>query len=156
MINSGSTKAAIRELFFAHYEFADCVLTRVSWERFGSEVNLEFNYIYSDAEGFYLDSKGHPMMKQHHRRSDLNEPLLKTLQCQAVQEFHVHNCLNDSQLNNPGAIDWGFCEVQCARIQDDSLFLSKYRNNALPFHHVVFTFSGDRRIDIVLNAIRVV
>jgi hypothetical protein len=156
MITPASTKAAIRELLFAHYEFADCILTRVVWERFGSVVNLEFNYLYSDAEGFYLDSTGQPMMKQPHRRGDLNAPVLKTLQCQAVQEFHIHNHLNDSQLTDLGAIDWGFSEVQSFRIQEDSLFLSKYRNRALPFHHVVIAFSGDRRIDLVFNAIQVV
>ena len=95
------------------------------------------------------------MMNEPHRRDDLNEPFFKTLQFQAVQEFHVHNHLNDFQLSNLDDIDWGFGEVQCARIHDDSLFLSGYRNRALPFHHVVIEFSGDRRIDLVFNALQV-
>jgi hypothetical protein len=152
---SASTKASIREILFTHYEFADCVLTGVIWEGFGTTVKLEINYIYSDAEGFYLDSRGEPKMKERPRRVDLDKVCRKTIQFDLVQEYHLHNHLNDSQLGSIASVDWGFAEVQCIHIQDDSLFLVGYRNRMVPFHQVVIAFSGDRRIDLVFNSLRV-
>jgi len=155
MSTQTSPKANIREVLFNHCEFADCVLQDVSWQQFGTVIELVLNYLYPDCEGFYLDSNGHPGIRERRHRANLNEPLLKTVRLSSIQEFHVHNRLNDIQIGDLDTIDWGFSEVEVIRIEDNNLFLASYRNRSIPFHHIAIHFSGDRRIDVVFGNIQV-
>ena len=137
------------ELIYNHHQFQECVLTEIKWRNWGLGLDLVFNYIWPDCDGFFIDERGHKRVKLVTPRSDLDTPLFKTLSCQLVQEFSVHNYLNDQVINHPDEVDWGFSEIALVDIPDDNAFLSKYRHHRIAFHHVRVLWEGDRRIDIV-------
>jgi hypothetical protein len=151
---SASTKAAIREFLFNHYEFGECILQDVKWIAEGTCLEFVFNYIWSDDKGFYLDTAGKPAIKQCETRPDLNMPLLKVLRFNLVQELHVRNHLNRMQQAELGKIGWRISEVARVSIEDDNLFLAAYRDQAVQFHHVSCRWEDDRRIDIVFSELQ--
>jgi hypothetical protein len=63
--------------------------------------------------------------------------------------------MNASMLAEPERMDWGISEVASIRLEEDSLFLSKYRHLAIPFHHLTCWWENDRRIDIVFSELEI-
>jgi len=129
-----SSKAEIRNLLYGHYEFGECVIEDVRWRDQGATIDLLLNYVWSDADGFAFDGQRFSV-KDGRLRSDLDTPLVKTLRFHLVQEFHAHNWWN-AAIVSADVLNWGASEVAAIRVQDDSLFLSKYRSHPVDFHHV--------------------
>ncbi len=152
---TASTKPQIRESLYNHYDFRECVLHDLRWKHQGTSLEFVFDYIWSDSNGFYLDSTGKPAIKEPRMRTDLNTPLLKTVRFYLVQEFRLRNCMNESQEKEPELIDWGFSEISFVSLEDDNMFLASYRNHPIEFHHVVCRWENDRRIDLVFSRLEV-
>ena len=129
-------------LLLDHYRFGECLIHDVSWHDHGATIRIVVNYIWSDFEG---SQKNFGTL-----RSDLDVPLLVTLQFYSVQEFLLHNAWPETyDLNNLG---WSHSEISGIRIVRDSDLLSPYRNHDDPYLHVQFFWEGDRRIDIVCTS----
>ena len=148
-------KVKIRELLYNNYEFNECILEEVNWLKYGSSVEFKLNYIYTDSNGFYIDSSGKHCTKTGEHRENIDIPLIKTIRFNLVQEFLLKNFLpieNKGEIDN---LDWGFSEIDVIRIEDNDIFLSHYRKNAIKYHHFTIYFGGARRLDIVCNELEV-
>ena len=152
-----SSKSRMIEVLYNHYQFQECILEDVKWKRGGAELDLVFDYVWPDCNGFLIDEKGQKSVKPASLRADLDTPLLKTLHCEQVQEFSVHNYLNDHDIKHPEQTDWGwgFSEIALIEIPDDNGYLAKYRHHPGEFHHLCVLWENDRRIDIVCGSITV-
>jgi len=146
------TKAAIRKLLYQHYVFAECIIEDVEWKNQGATVDVLLNYIWSDTDGWGFDQKSY--VKEGLIRANLEQEIIKTIRFHLVQELHVQNWL-PSDLEPLESLGWGFSEVSDIRLQEDNLFLSKYRNLPRKYHHITFMWEGDRRIDVVFAAMEV-
>ena len=144
----------ITNILYNHHRFEECVLEDVLWRNNGTEIDLLFDYIWPDTNALYFDN-GVRKIRDTEVRNDLDTPLIKTIRFKMVQEFSIHNWLNDAIIDQPNEIGWGFNEIALIEVKDDNLFLAKYPKQSVDFHHICVFWEGDRRIDIVCNHIEV-
>ena len=88
--------------------FDQCLLHDVRWRRFGSEVDLVFNYIWGD------DGECRELV--------LEQPRLVTVRCSGVFEIVLSNGLNQSMIEQPDQLTWGLTEVAIVRLESRRLY----------------------------------
>jgi hypothetical protein len=148
-----SSKAEIGRLLKGHYGFGECVLEDVRWKHQGTTLDLVFNYIWLDSTDTLTDSG---QVSSGEIRADLGRPELRILRFHIVQEYHVHNDLNDLACENVYELGEGFSEVAAVRLEDDPVYIAKYQSLARPFHHVTCWWEAGRRIDVVFSELQVI
>lgn len=101
MINDDllDAQAALRR----YRSFEECLLDDVRWLRFGSQIDLVFNYVWD--EGGQV------------RDRVLEEPRLVTVRCFGVQELMLSNHLTQAMLDEPDRLNWGLSEVAVVRFE---------------------------------------
>lgn len=144
-------KAQIRRLLYSHYEFRECILEDVKWLKQGAVLELSFNYIWADCDGYGFDRKS--FVREGTIRSNLEVTHRKKVRFIFVEEFRVRNSWGDQAVL--GELGGGASEVACIEVVDDDLFLASYRGSRRRYHHVAIRWEGDRRIDVVFEEIRV-
>jgi hypothetical protein len=120
--------------------FEDRLLQDVRWRLYGTVIELEFDYVWSDNGAI---------------RSEYEQPNLKVLALHNVQEFHLWNGLTEHMSLHPEDLNWGLSEVASVRVVDDPVVLGKYQHVAVPLHHLRCAWEGERRIDIVFATLEV-
>lgn len=135
-----NNKAEIRRLLEGFRNFQECVVEDVKWLDFGTTVEVQLDYTWTDAGQI---------------RPDLEHPEIIVMKFRLVQEFRLSNALNDVMCAEPEQIGWGISEVDVVRLFNEDFFLRQYQFLPAPFHHVAFMFGGDRRIDIIFSELEV-
>lgn len=150
-----SIKVKIREILYKHYEFGDCIIEDIKWTDYGTSIEIKINYIWTDTNGFFIDSNGKHCVKDGKIRPDLDRPVIKTLKFTLVQEFLLKNFLPLNSPEDKDEIGWGFSEIDVIRIEDSRLFLDYYRKEKIDYHHLCIYFGGNRRLDIVFHELEI-
>jgi hypothetical protein len=151
---TASTNAEIDRLLKEHYEFGECILEDVRWRHRGATLDLVFDYVWQGQAQF--DSANSRRINYGNIRADLNRAELKVVRFHVVQEFHIRNALNDLACENIYELGEGFSEVAALRLADDDQLVASYRSLAVPAHHVICWWEGNRRIDIVFSEMEVI
>jgi hypothetical protein len=120
--------------------FQECVILEFRIKHYQTTVELLFDYIWTQ------DGEYQPIV---------NATKLAVI-FRVVQEIHVHNDLNDTQVLNPEAMNWGMNEISWIRIRDDEKFLKPYKELPITFHHAAISWENGRRIDIVFSELEIV
>jgi hypothetical protein len=131
---------AIRDYLEDHYGFRECILQDVAWRRFGTVLDLVFDFIWA-SDGVV--------------RQDLDKPQLVRIRLHVVQELHVVNALNDAQVLRPEDLTWGLSEVARVDLIDDPAVLARYQALPLAWHHIRCSWEGSRQLDIVFSYMEV-
>ncbi|MGE5621299.1 MAG: hypothetical protein ACM3U0_01865 [archaeon] len=150
-----SIKVKIREILYKHYEFGECIIEDIRWVNYGTSLEIKVNYIWTDSNGFFIESSGKHSVKYGTIRPNLDIPVIKTLKFNLVQEFHLKNFLPIDSPEDEDSIGWGYSEIGAIRIEDNSLFLSHYWKEAIDYQHMCIYFSDDRRLDIVFHELEI-
>lgn len=134
------TKVEIEELLNSLHHLSECVIEQFNWKDYGTTLEVVFDYIWTDDQRL---------------RSDLERPFHVTLKFRCVQELHLNNALNQYMCARPEEIGWGINEVAMVKVKAEEEALEPYRLLPIPFHHVVFLWEGERRIDIIFSELEV-
>jgi hypothetical protein len=131
--------------------FQECIIVEMRLLDYQTTLELIFDYIWAP------DGTIRPNLDAEER---------VRLQFRLVQEIHITNALNDSQLREPEMMNWGMNEVAWVEIKDDEAYLKKYNNYSHGFHHAEILWEGDkvlrragektRRIDVVFADLEIV
>ena len=157
MSDTAHVAAEIRWLLYRHYRFEECLLKSVDWVLEGFALDFRFDYFWSDYEGLKL-VRGVPEVRAGAMRTNLDTPKIVTLRLVGIQEYHLHNWMSGSDLDNletepPG---WGSSEVAVVDLERKSPMLAPYRHLDKDLHHLACRWERDRRIDVVFHSARVI
>lgn len=122
-----------------HHNLEECVLEDVRWQRYGTVIDLAFDYIWSN--DLIVRSE--------------DTCVTKTLRFHVVQEFVLFNGLTADTSLRPAALNWGISEVAIVQLVRDSQRLEKYGGLPVPVHHLVCLWEGERRIDVVFSVLEI-
>ena len=120
-------KDTIAKILSSYNFFQECVIESISFNNYGSQVQIDFHYIYDEGGSIKTEPKR-----------------IVSLGFNKVQEFELTNAWNESQLENLDKLNWGANEVSTIQIED-------LKNGFLA--HILW--EGDRRIDIVFGTLEV-
>lgn len=93
------TLETAKDVLSGYGDFRESVITSITFNHFGTVVEITFNSLWSAGQ----------------RRTDLDLELPVVLRLSGVQEFHLVNALNQSQLEEPEVLDWGINEIAQAK-----------------------------------------
>ena len=83
----------IQALLHAFGDFAECIVSSVTWGRYGTEFTIRIDYIWEPDGTVRADDKPSQVVE---------------LTCSGVQEFAVHNRISPWILANRSELNWGF------------------------------------------------
>jgi hypothetical protein len=118
-----------------YHFFEDCLLRQARLTQFGTAFELEFAYIWDDADP--------------HAAKLADAPRSITLSLQGLREVRIITALPHAVLQAPHLADWGLTEVAVIRLLDDSDSLGGNGGPAGTLHHLAVLWESDRRIDII-------
>lgn len=124
-----------------HRFFQECLLRQVCLSHFATELKLEFEYIWDDA-----DLTGSRLAA---------DPRTVVLALEGLHEARIVTALPPALLHAPERADWGLTEVAFVRLLRESDLLAKHHESDVPLHHLVVEWEGDRRIDAVFARLRI-
>ena len=150
-----SEKVKIREVLYNNYEFSECILEELNWLNYGSSIELKVDYVWSDSNGFHIDSEGRHCINEGKLREHLDKPFLRIIRFNFVQELLLKNFLPTKTKQEIDNLNLGFSEIETVRIEDNNLFLSYYLKEPIEYHHVYISFGNKRRLDIICNEVEI-
>lgn len=135
---TAADKTEIGALLERHRSFEECLLREVRTARFGTAVELRFDYIWDDT-----DPAGSRVA---------DEPRRVTVRLELVREAHFFNELPAGLIAEPDRADWGLTEVALVRLEESSELVGAHRARFnKPLHHLVVAWESDRRIDVIFE-----
>lgn len=131
-------KTEIGALLEQHRSFEECLLREIRTTRFGTAVELRFDYVWDDD-----DPDGDSVAA---------DPRPVTLRLDVVREIRFVTALPAGILAEPERADWGLTEVALVRLEDSSDLLAAHRARSdVTLHHLVIEWEGDRRLDLIFE-----
>lgn len=133
-------RAALEAALVRYGWFQECLLKDIRWDRFGTTIHLDFDYIWDG---------GGP---EAGRIRD--EPRRITLSLLGVQELKIHNALTAAILAHPERLDWGISEISRVRLEPAPDTGNAAESKGGP-HNLVVEWESERRIDAIFTEMRV-
>ncbi|MHB1458025.1 MAG: hypothetical protein ACYC0V_14040 [Armatimonadota bacterium] len=109
--------------------FADWMIVDILWRDYGTTLILSLE-----------NNGGEPSVPE---RSAIN------LRFRLVQEFHLSNGLNETQLQDMSVINWGLSVIEGIDVNSAISFTSRYILLPMKFYHADVLLGVERRIDII-------